>query len=342
MHEVLVRAEERGGDVGTSIDLMVEDIEVWKRQVYELQKDKKVGHTDCIFSIVGAALTSGLAVYLMDQVKNTMGSDTVASIFTLLPVQLTSFVLILICLFTFAGSSRKLVQDWMDGKKKKDVLHAYEYLMHYDAGKEGRKSILLSLPFLVIAIVCIAFDLPVAAVIFVVLTVFMLFQHKVNCSVYRSDVKNALYEALPEWMFDMALLLQYNNVQVSLAESVSHAEPILQPELTALVERIRKDPDEIQSYLQFFAGVDIPEIATCMKMLFSMSNDGTGNMQVLISNLVAHVNKLREKELELKNEKIVFQARIMVMYPVAATTVKLLIDMASGTVLLFQLFGTMI
>lgn len=32
----------------------------------------------------------------------------------------------------------------------------------------------------------------------------------------------------------------------------------------------------------------------------------------------------------------------MVMYPVAATTVKLLIDMASGTVLLFQLFGTMI
>ena len=336
VHELLVSAEERGGDVGTSIDLMVEDIEVWKRQVYELQKDKKVGHTDCIFSIVGAALTSGLAVYLMDQVKNTMGSDTVASIFTLLPVQLTSFVLILICLFTFAGSSRKLVQDWMDGKKKKDVLHAYEYLMHYDAGKEGRKSILLSLPFLVIAIVCIAFDLPVAAVIFVVLTVFMLFQHKVNCSVYRSDVKNALYEALPEWMFDMALLLQYNNVQVS------HAEPILQPELTALVERIRKDPDEIQSYLQFFAGVDIPEIATCMKMLYSMSNDGTGNMQVQISNLVAHVNKLREKELELKNEKIVFQARIMVMYPVAATTVKLLIDMASGTVLLFQLFGTMI
>ena len=65
-------------------------------------------------------------------------------------------------------------------------------------------------------------------------------------------------------------------------------------------------------------------------------------MQVQISNLVAHVNKLREKELELKNEKIVFQARMMIMYPVAATTVKLLIDMASGTVLLFQLFGTMI
>ena len=67
-----------------------------------------------------------------------------------------------------------------------------------------------------------------------------------------------------------------------------------------------------------------------------------GNMQVQISNLVAHVNKLREKELELKNEKIVFQARMMVMYPVAATTVKLLVDMASGTMLLFQLFGTMI
>ena len=342
VHELLISAEERGGDVSTSIDLMVEDIEVWKRQVYELQKDKKVGHTDCIFSIVGATLTSGLAVYLMDQVKSTMGSDAVASIFTLLPVQLTSFVLILICLFTFAGSNRKLVQDWMDGKKKKDVLHAYEYLTNYDAGKEGRRSILLSLPFLIIAIICVVLDLIAVAIIFAVLAVFMLFQHKVNCSVYRSDVKNALYEALPEWMFDMALLLQYNNVQVSLAESVSHAEPILQAELTALVERIRKDPDEIQSYLLFFANVDIPEIATCMKMLYSMSNDGTGNMQVQISNLVAHVNKLREKELELKNEKIVFQERMMVMYPVAATTVKLLVDMASGTVLLFQLFGTMI
>ena len=230
----------------------------------------------------------------------------------------------------------------MDGKKKKDVLHAYEYLTNYDAGKEGRRSILLSLPFLIIAIICVVLDLIAVAIIFAVLAVFMLFQHKVNCSVYRSDGKNALYEALPEWMFDMALLLQYNNVQVSLAESISHAEPILQAELMALVERIRKDPDEIQSYLLFFANVDIPEIATCMKMLYSMSNDGTGNMQVQISNLVAHVNKLREKELELKNEKIVFQARMMVMYPVAATTVKLLVDMASGTMLLFQLFGTMI
>lgn len=68
----------------------------------------------------------------------------------------------------------------------------------------------------------------------------------------EKDVEGALYQILPEWMFDMALLLQTNNVQVALAKSIESAETLLKQELMELVERITDDPENIQSYLMFF------------------------------------------------------------------------------------------
>ena len=70
VHEFLAGAEERGGEIEQSIELLVEDIEVWKRQTYELQKNKKTHQTECILSIVVAALVCGADMYIMEKVKS--------------------------------------------------------------------------------------------------------------------------------------------------------------------------------------------------------------------------------------------------------------------------------
>lgn len=81
-------------------------------------------------------------------------------------------------------------------------------------------------------------------------------------------------------------MLQNNNVQVALARSAEGAPVVLREELTGLTERISRAPERLDSYTGFCEEFDIPEAASCMKMLYAFSENGSGNMQMQIGRLV--------------------------------------------------------
>lgn len=342
VHELLVNAEERGGDVENSIRLLIEDIEVWKRQVYSLQKSKKTCHTECILSIIAAAVVCGIDMYVMESVKNMMQTSKDVSVFSVTPVQLTSFFFVLICFFAFYKSSKKMTDDWLSKKveNEEQLIKSYEYVASYDENKEQVKSVMLSLPFFAGAVLSYFFVAPAVSIICIVIAVFLLFQHKFSYNMMKKEVKEALYQAFSEWMMDMSLLLQTNNVQVAIIKSIPRAERIMQSELLTLAERIKMNPGDIRSYAAFCETYDIPEISTCMKMLYSISESGGGDVQKQIENLIMHVHALEEKEAELRNENISFKMRSISFYPVVGTSAKLFIDMTMGTLLLLQMFQT--
>lgn len=58
------------------------------------------------------------------------------------------------------------------------------------------------------------------ALLLLVVGMICLFQHRMTRKLAMEDVTNALYAAMPQWMIQMALLLQHNNVQVSIAKSI--------------------------------------------------------------------------------------------------------------------------
>ena len=340
VHEVLVSAESRGGDVDGSIELLIEDIEVWKRQVYQLQSKKKDCHADCIASIIVAALMCGADMYIMEVVKGMVYAGDDISIFRLLAVQISSFVFLLFCVFTFYRSNRKLTGDWLikDRSAEEGVLKSYQYVMEFNEVKESKKSRLFALVFLVAAVPCYIWLAKWAVIPCILIAAFMLVQHRFSYDMCRKDVKAALYMAFPEWMMDMALLLQTNNVQVAIQKSIPKAEKIMRGELLKLIERIKENPDDVQSYTTFCEKFDVPEIASCMKMLYAVSEAGSGNAKVQIENLVRHVQKFQERETEKKNEDISMKTRMICYYPIAATTCKMLVDMTAGTLLLFSVF----
>lgn len=344
VHELLVNAEERGGDVERSIQLLVEDIEVWKRQVYGLQKNKKVCHVDCILSIVVAALVCGVDMYVMNAVKDMMDASVKMSVFDMTVVQLTSFLFVLVCFFAFYKSSKRMAHDWLkkDVENEEALLKAYEYLKKYNKEREQLRSAMYALPFLVTAVVCYFFVSRVVSAVCAGIGIFLLQQHQFSCRMYAKEIKNALYQVFPEWMMDMSLLLQTNNVQVAITKSMTRAPKVLRGELETLQKRIMENPGDVRSYTAFCGQYDVPEIMTCMKMLYSISESGSGDAQVQIENLVTHIHKMQEKETELKNQNISFKMRSICSYPVAATSVKLLADMTAGTLFILQLFQTAI
>lgn len=342
VHELLISAEDRGGDAERSIELLLEDIEVWKRQVYRLQSNKKKSHVDNILSIIVAALLCGFDMYLMELVKGMAYAGEDVSIFNLMTVQITSFVFLILCLITFYKSTRRLTGDWLEKDKsgEKSILQSYRYVKRYDEKKERRKSLFMALPFLIISIPCYVWLSKILSVICVLLAVFMLVQHRFSYNMSMKEVQKALYMAFPEWMMDIALLLQTNNVQVAIRKSMEKADALIAEELKELVECISEEPDDIQSYTAFCERFIIPEITSCMKMLYSISESGSGNADVQIENLMRHLHQFQEKEADMRNKDIVFKMHMLFFYPVVGTSVKLMVDMTVGTLLVFQLFGS--
>ena len=213
--------------------------------------------------------------------------------------------------------------------------------MNYDEKKEKKKSILFALPFVIGTAAAFYFEQVWIAVICILLVAFMLMQHRVGYNMAKKDVNRELYLALPQWLMEIALLLQGNNVQVSIAKSRMEAPAVLQKELTLLTERLQREPDRLSSYTDFCKDFDVPEVQSCMKMLHAISESGTGNAAVQINNLIQRVNEMQDMADNIRNESIAFRMKMLFSYPVLAATVKLLIDLTLGMFYMLQLLGSM-
>lgn len=345
VHDTLISGEQYGGNIDKAILILLEDIELWKRRGYKLQAQKKQGHTDNIISIVVATILCAVALYVMDGMKTLFPNVATDVVIMQVPaIQISSFLFLLCMLFVLAKSFRSLTSDWLkaDGlQSEKMILDSYDNVKHYDEAAEKRKSLLYAAPFLVAAIPVYLFYRKWLAVICLIIGVFMLVQHKVGYNLAKKDVNEELYATMPQWMIQMALLLQHNNVQVSIAKSIESAPVLLREELMQLNDRLAVAPDSLAAYTAFCKDFDAPETQSIMKMLHSIAEAGTGDSDVQISNMLHRVNEMQVMADEKRDASIAFRMKTIFSYPVLAATVKLLIDLTLGMVYMMSMLGNM-
>lgn len=341
-HELVLHAEQDGGEVQNSILLILEDVEGWKRRCYQLQAEKKQSHTDNIISILVATILCALCIYVIDYMRVLFQAESVMYIFDNPLIQATSFLFIIISMLIFKKSSHNLTNDWV-GKERfyedAAIRKMYQEVITYDEKKEAKKSLLFSFPFFIAIVPVYFFGKKWMCILLLMAGSFLLLQHKIGQKLAKKDVTKAMYIAFPEWLMEMALLLQNNNVQVSIVKSREHAPAVLEMELDELIARMEREPDKLSSYIGFCKDFDIPEAQSCMKMLHSISESGVGDARVQINNLLGHIQKMQNQADCLINENISFQMRMIFSYPVFAAAVKMLVDLTVGIFVLFQIMG---
>lgn len=342
VHELLISAEEYGGEMEQSSFLLLNDLELWKRRGYNLQEEKKKSHTNNVLSIIVATALCAGALYALAAMPGLFGVDAPYNVFKVTLVQVTSFLFLLFLLFTFAKSMRSLTRNWLkeDGSRSMEsVLGSYHRVVGYDEAKEKKKSLIWAAPFLIAAVALFFFAKTWASIIALTLAVVMLMQHKIGLDLAKRAVSEELYIVLPEWLMEMALLMQNNNVQVSILKSIPGAPELLRPELERLVERLQKEPDELSSYMDFCKDFDVPEIGSCMKMLHAISESGTGDAKVQINNLLARVQEMRNQAEEIQNKNAAYKVKLLFSYPVIGGTIKLFADLVVGMAYIFEMLG---
>lgn len=343
VHELLIGAEEYGGDVEDSIVLLLEDIERWKKRGYQLQAEKKKSHTDNMISIVVATLLCAVALYVLDAMQQMFAVESGTDIFSIPVIQVSSVLFILILLRIFVKSARSLTDNWLEEIVLHDetyITRSYDVVMNYDEGRAKKKSVFLAVLPLVAAVWSLAMGKRILGICCILVMAFFLIQHKVGYRLAMKDVTEELYLALPQWLLDMALLLQNNNVQVAIAKSQNSAPAVLKKEIGMLTERLEKMPDKLVSYTAFCENFDLPEMTSCMKMLHAFSESGTGDVGGQMNHLLERVGQMQDMADKIRNGNIAFRMKLIFSYPVIAATAKLLLDLSIGMMFMMQILGS--
>ena len=344
VHEFLQAMESYGGVAEEAVLLILEDIENWKKREYKLQAEKKKYHADNVISIVVSVILCAVALYVLEGMGQMFQRTGRVDIFSLPVIQLSSTVFILLLLKILVKSMKGLTEDWLNEPQKyakEYVQHSYDRVMHCEKETEHRWKLWAQAGVLAMALLLLLAGAALPAVLAMAAAGVFFGYRRLGYRLAKKDVTEAMYLALPQWLMELLLLLQNNNVQVALMKSAAQAPAALQEELGALQERIRERPGDLATYTAFCSSFDLPEIHGCMKMLHAFSENGTGNLREQMNRLLERVERMQEAADVICNDRIAFQMKMIFSYPVLSAIGKLLIDLTVGMAVMLQVLGSM-
>lgn len=134
-------------------------------------------------------------------------------------------------------------------------------------------------------------------------------------------------QEFPYWLMIVILYLQTESGYQSLKKSMAQTGGIFRQEIQILTERIYDSPRDLQPYLEFFGKLELPEIQTGMKILYSVSTNGYEDSRRQLDFLVAQNNRLMDRsEVFAQNNKIAGMG-LLKQLPMVLSSVKLLLDL---------------
>ena len=344
VHDLLLNAEEYGGEVESSVIILLEDLESWKKRGYRLQADKKKSHTDNVVSIVVATMMCAAALYVLDAMKTMFAAESSIVIFRIGTIQISSAFFILFLYHVFSKSSKSLTADWLTEENFRDsayIKQCYDTVFRYDKRNAYKKGLLCSIPFMVLVGFCFSKRHWIPGAIALTFGLFVLFSKRIGYRLAKKDITQEMHLALPQWLMEMALLLQNNNVEIAIQKSRAGAPAALQSEIDALLERSGRMPGELCVYTDFCREYDLPEVAGCMKMMHAISETGSGDVRIQMAHFIQRVNEMQSIADQIRNESIALRMKMIFAYPVIAATAKLLVDLTVGMAVMFRLLGSM-
>lgn len=332
-HSFLVAVERNGGRVDHPVDLLLEDRAMWDERVHTFQKDRSNTRRHIVVSLIFSIILCFFILYILS-------TDRLAEleIAKNIVVQCSSTAIILLDMFLFTTTTKRLSKGWLTREKKHSdyqILKDYFYVTEFDKTKEVKSGLLFSLIFVVLAVVGLVISKYVLVVAGVFGAALCIAAPFISFKLSKKSTIKEIEKAFPQWLMELALILQSDNVQVAISKTLNTSPVVLRPALYKLVEGFEADPQSIQPYNKFFEEFDLPEIKSAMRMLYSITTTGTGDMDEQITDLIKKQNILMDKAEKIANDDALAAFSTLSMLPMLFCILKSVIDM---TILVFSLF----
>jgi hypothetical protein len=323
LHRFMLKVESIGGDFDASTEQLLRNRAMWESRVYRLQDQRREKRSQILGSVGASAFLCLLMLYILPADVD-ISED--------LPVRIVNVLMIVVFTRIYVAADTKLSSDLLRSKRYNDdakLLREYTRYVNYDA-KAGLKASLTFaiLPVLMVAVGWFVMDNTWVTVVGAVLLPIMLFQHKLGHALLGKRIRQEISMAFPQWLMELALLLQSDNVQVAIFKTVDTALPILRPELTRMRERLLADPASSDPFMEFFGEFEIPEVTTSMQMLYSLSIGSGGDSDEQITNIVNRNNTILDRAEQKRNDNSLSGMYTLFLLPVLLGGVVLMVDMS--------------
>lgn len=160
-----------------------------------------------------------------------------------------------------------------------------------------------------------------------IITVFVGNQHRVAYRISYNWLVKEINLRFPQWLMEMALLLQGNNVQVAIAKTVSEAPAVLRPELRKMIRKLKVQPEALEPYMEFLDMFQLSYVQSAMKMLYAISESGSGDSQEQIQVMVRRNEKLLDQSEKILNERKMAGINAVGYFPQITISFQMMVNM---------------
>ncbi len=329
MHQYFIKVEEIGGEYGIAIDALLAEKNMWIDRSMEYKKECQKWKRNIN---IGIMLSLGICIcilYFLPQNINIMDH---------ILYQLGTVVSYAFYILIFLNVQKRLAIDYVTTNRidEKRLLNCYDRVRNYNNKKERNKSICFSIIPLIGILVSVACKNLFSGILFTVLCMITMCQHRIGYYLNQKTVTTAMVQSFPQWLLEIALLMQTENVQTAIAKSKDRAPLILQPEIDGLIQELIVHPEGIEPYINFLKKYQNMEILSAMKILYSISTNSTGNVQKQIEEVLNRSNRLRNDVEVQKNEQYLAGMNVLFLMPIMVAGAKMLVDMTLFLIVFLQ------
>lgn len=330
IHQLMLHGESYGGDVEYPVNLLLEEKSAWENRTLEMMQERKKQFSEVILSILVSLAICGIVLHFP-----VMNVDISGNLIT----QILSVVVIVLDDMILLKAQGYLSVDYLT----LDMLQQEEYYIkkmknyqEYDEKKEQKLSIALASGFLVVVVLFFVTGRYWAGAIGLFVLLLLFNQHKVGRFLAKKTLVKNISCAFPNWLMDLVLLMQMENVQMALIKSKQHVPGVLKQELDILVEGLEMNPESFKPYEGFLKEFQIPQVQSAMSMLYSLSMGNCGNARKQISELISRNQKMLDTGERIRLKDLNSGMYLLFLAPVLTASVKLVTDMAVFMVVFLQ------
>lgn len=328
LNKFLVEVEQIGGDHESSIQLLLQDRQMWVDRTMEYKRERKNKQVTIIMAI---AMSFGLCIFMEKILPSE--TDLTQNIFYHLS-SVTLFIIDLFLYYMVDNFCSASILNNLKTRKNSDIKKYYEYIVNYNDKREFMKGVKMVPVGVLLVILGLLLNENICTIGGAIFIVFCLVKHKMTYRTRYKAIREEIELQFPRWLMNVALYVQSNSVQVALYKSIPTAPLVLQPELIKLNNAIRDNPTSINPYLDFMKDFDMPDITMSMKMFYSIANGIGSDVQQQVDEIIKRNNILLDKTEKIANDNNLAKMYMMFLMPQMSGGAKVLVDM----VIFFSMF----
>lgn len=323
LHRFLIKVEGVGGDHEVGVQALINDRRMWLERIDEYKKEKSAVLKEIIISSLFSSLICAITMYMLPSYVGSMKH---------IISQISSTIYIIVNQFTVASTLKRTVfylNDTYTEEEERALLTKFRWFKTWDKKVETKKGFKPAIMMVAIGIVALFMGYWWMLLVCLGLAAFAYFlQPIIRYNSTRKNITREIEKAYPDWLLELSLLLQTENMHVALEKTLDTAPMILQDDLIQLGDDIASYPTEVFPYTNFLHDISVPNIHSSMKLLFSIATYGSEEEEKQIAELVDRNASLMNKAEQVKNTDRLSRVYIFKFIPMAASALKLISDMA--------------